>query len=500
MPHRCARSVEVGARRAVALGSRRSRRRRGRRRRRDACVHVDGARARTEADVVVRRADREQGRPVRGPAGGRHAVAELVRRRVAVDAQYERPVGARVHTRAPRVHARVVVAISADCEVRHTVAVEVAEPRRGHAEEVVRRVALERVQHGSVRARVDAHQPDRVHVPVGPRRPGEEVGSPVAVHVADAGDDAAEALVARRAVHAQEQAAVRAGEHRRTPRGRERTVAPIADQDVGPAVAVDVARSGDRAAEAARERRADPHVQDFAGGAGERDRVPARFECNGVGLRTDHDVGCAVPVEVADAADRAPEPRALGCSDVLEEQAAVAPGEDVDGARVEAVRILARRADDQVGVPVAVHVARAADRATEPIAVGHAGEVVEQRPTRAGVHPRMAGPRPLPVADDHIAEAVAVDVTRRSDRMSQPSPGRIAHERVEEVPQLPIRARATHRHRPDGERQASRTQHAPVPRKFAPRCRPRLRRSVQRTGATAAILTHCTRLSRPIAR
>ena len=244
-----------------------------------------------------------------------------------------------------------------------------------------------------------------------------------------------------------------------------------ADDQVGEAVAVDVARRGDRAAAAVARRHAaeleavaavearQVEVGGKARGLAEHHIARAGIAAVRVGAEgADDQVGEAVAVDVAGRGDREAAAVVRRHAAELEAVAAVEARQvEVGGkarglaehhiarAGIGAVRVGAVGADDQVGEAVAVDVAGRGDRAAAAVVRRHAAELeavaaVEARQVEVGGkarglaehHIARAGIVAVRVgaagADDQVGEAVAVDVARRGDRAAAAVVRRLAAE------------------------------------------------------------------------
>jgi len=232
-----------------------------------------------------------------------------------------------------------------------------------------------------------------------------------------------------------------------------------ADNQVGQAVAVDVARAADRKAgpvvaidavdgKAARAVRHVRQLDRRGSGLAEHDITLAGFSVAvGIGaVGADDYVEDTVAVDVARAADRFA--RAVVAIDAVDDKAARAVHDirqldrtavrfaehDVTLAGVVTVRVGVRRAHDKVVQAVAVHVADGADRSAGKV---RAIDAVDGKAARAVRHVRqldrtavrlaehdiaLAGLAAVRIgperADDHIRQAVTVHVARAADRVA----------------------------------------------------------------------------------
>jgi hypothetical protein len=139
-------------------------------------------------------------------------------------------------------------------------------------------------------------------------------------------------------------------------------VARGADEQVGPTVAVDVARARDRGAVRVAARLAGERVQERAGATGDQVGVPLRVARPARSAA--ENVVDAVAVEVAHVGDRE---AALVAGPAVEatQRGAGAAGVDPGGAGVLAGRAAPGLADDRVGGTVAVDVLERGDRPAE---------------------------------------------------------------------------------------------------------------------------------------
>ena len=199
-----------------------------------------------------------------------------------------------------------------------------------------------------------------------------------------------------------------------------------ADHDVVETVAVDVARSRDRTAEVRRlavaARAPQRRLPRTVPAAEEDERAPFVALAAGERRRPDDDVGVAVAVDVARAGHRDPEHRRglLAVADPLR------PAGEPGGAAAEHQRPpgtaaacrAVRRPHDDVGEPVAVDVPGRGDGVPEVRVLA----LPRRRPARAPGQPRrraeeeqgaaLAGASRAGRAEHDIAVAVAVDVSR----------------------------------------------------------------------------------------
>ena len=121
----------------------------------------------------------------------------------------------------------------------------------------------------------------------------------------------------------------------------------------------------------------------------------------------------------------------------LEQQRPVEAGEDARQPRVDSVGVGAGRAHQQVGVAVAVHVAGAAHGGAEGVATRVAAQEQELRAIETGVDHGDAGsggegPAGLGGAQDDVGEAVGVHVAGVAHRVAQLVVGRRPVECVEQ--------------------------------------------------------------------
>ena len=283
----------------------------------------------------------------------------------------------------------------ADQEIERSVIIGIARGRDRRSE-VIPNIGAARLEHRrSVASVVDAHEAaarDERGIGV---RSGGELTEPIIVDVAEAGDRDAEVLVRHISADDFDGVPRGPGEHDDRAAIDELEARPLvqrAGDDVGHAVAVDVARRCHRKAEP-------------------RSKVPVEGEEDRAGLpREDADesqrsaeaaedviggshgdlVG-AVAVDVGDPRHRRAEVIARRISIPSMEEAPGLPGEDADAPGVGAVGVRIGHADGVVAVAVAVEIARAADRGAE-LKVGIASEVRSDESARlAGIH--INGPR-----------------------------------------------------------------------------------------------------------
>jgi hypothetical protein len=288
-----------------------------------------------------------------------------------------------------------------------------APPHRG-AEAVVDAVALPVEDDRAARARAQPGATRAAGRGVVERRADEHVGHAVAVDVARPRHRVAVEVVVRAAGEVVEHRAIGARVDARLARvGR----VVQAGEDVGHAVGVDVAEPAE-------------HVTEVVLGlvAHEQEELGARrpgHDAHAAGVeavvvvvvRADRDVGPPVAVEVAHARHADAELVVHARAVEHEQLAAVGAGEDVDAPRVGADAVVPERADDHVRVAVAIHVARPVDRIAQLLAGLLAVPAPQQRAGAARVDEGGAGLAARGVvagrADHEVVEAVGVDVTRR---------------------------------------------------------------------------------------
>ena len=204
-----------------------------------------------------------------------------------------------------------------------------------------------------------------------------------------------------------------------------------AHTDVGVAVPVDVPQRGQHAAEAGvglvtprspggRHRAAAAAAQVEPGAA--LGRLIAALP-----IRGDDDVGKAIPIDVADPSDAEP----VFAVDLVPGPGPEGDGREATGApRIEKRRAVdrrrrrvARRADDEVPVAVAVDVPGAGDARTVDLVdeVALPGPGRSRREAGRGTHVDKGPPLPtlsvVPMrrTHDHVGESIAVDIARRGD-------------------------------------------------------------------------------------
>src|SRR5262249_40246484 len=146
-----------------------------------------------------------------------------------------------------------------------------------------------------------------------------------------------------------------------------------------------------------------------------REAVAARVEpghAAALPRRADEVVGLAVLVGIARAADRESEVAVRDRAGEVGAHGAVLAGQHPDPPGADGHARLERRADDQIGIAIAVHVARAGDRVTEVGAHRPRGEGMDRVAGLAGEHvrhTRRAGGAVVGRAHDHVRVTILID-------------------------------------------------------------------------------------------